>query len=359
MDRLSDYTDFIEREERIRPLIRAITAHGAVPDHHRTSAAQFAKERGWKDRDTLEAIEEQRAAVTITSTTTSGLTNTAVLDLVSLLGPVSASSAVLSRGVQASFEGTTSITVPTVATAPTGFAFIAQGAPVPIRQMSFSAPTLTTKKVGAGWVMTRELMEGSNGEAFTRAAAAENLSLGVDAVLFDATGADTLRPAGLRSYAVTLTPTAIGANITQNDAMDKDLAALAGNVAAVAGSLSNIIFIASPDAAVKISLRTNKRFPYELFATSGLAAGTVMALAVNAFAVAADPAPRFSVSKVSAVHMEDTSPLQLGVAGAPNTVAAPTRSLWQTDSCAVKITFDCDWAMRSATGVSWVTGITW
>jgi hypothetical protein len=141
--------------------------------------------------------------------------------------------------------------------------------------------------------------------------------------------------------------------------MDKDLAALAGNVAAVAGSLSNIIFIASPDAAVKISLRTNKRFPYELFATSGLAAGTVMALAVNAFAVAADPAPRFSVSKVSAVHMEDTSPLQLGVAGAPNTVAAPTRSLWQTDSCAVKITFDCDWAMRSATGVSWVTGITW
>jgi hypothetical protein len=358
--RLSDYTDYIEQEERIRPLIRAIIAHGAVPDHHRTSAAQFAKERGWKDRDTLEAIEEQRAAVTITSTTTTGLTNTAVLDLVSLMGPLSASSNVIRRaGVPATFEGATSINVSNIIGAGTGFAFITQGAPVPIRQMSFSSTTLTTKKIGAGWVMTRELMEGSNGEAFTRAAAAENLSLGVDAVLFDATAADSLRPAGLRSYAVTLTPTAIGANITQNDAMDKDLAALAGNVAAVAGSLSNIIFIASPDAAVKISLRTDNRFPYELLASSGLPAGTVMALAVNAFAVAADPAPRFSVSKTTAVHMEDTTPLAIGTVGTPPTVAAPVRSLWQTDAVAIKVTFDCDWAMRSASGVSWVTGITW
>lgn len=290
MDRL----DRIEASRRTRPLIRAITALGAVPDHHRTSAAQIAKARWGDDRETIETIE--RTAVVPTSTTTSGLTNTAVLDLVSLLGPVSASSQLFSRAIQASFDGVTSITVPTVLTSPTGFAFIAQGAPIPIRQMSFSAPTLTTKKVGAGWVMTRELMEGSNGEAFTRAAAAENLSLGVDAVLFDATVADVLRPAGLRSYAGTLIPTALGANITQGDAMDKDLAALAGAVATVAGSLANIIFIASPEAAVKISLRTNNHFPYEVFASSGLPAGTVMALAVNAFAVAADPSPRFSVS---------------------------------------------------------------
>ncbi|MGY2905236.1 hypothetical protein [Bradyrhizobium sp. URHC0002] len=202
-------------------------------------------------------------------------------------------------------------------------------------------------------------MEGSNGEAFTRAAAAENLSQGVDAILFDTTAADALRPAGLRSYAVTLTPTAIGANITQNDAMDKDLAALAGNVATVAGSLSNIAFIASPDAAVKISLRTDDRFPYELFATSGLAAGTVMALAVNAFVVACDPAPRFSVSKATAVHMEDTSPAQISIPGTPPVVSAPVRSIWQTDAVAIKVTFDCDWAMRSSSGVSWVTGITW
>jgi hypothetical protein len=154
-----------------------------------------------------------------------------------------------------------------------------------------------------------------HGEAFTRAAAAENLSLGVDTVLFDANAADTLRPAGLRSYAVTLTPTALGATITQNDAMDKDLGALAGNVAAVAGSLSNIVFIADPASAVKISLRTNSQFPYTVFASVGLPAGTVMALAVNAFAVAADRAPRFSVTKATVVHMEDTTPLPIAPVG--------------------------------------------
>jgi hypothetical protein len=33
-------------------------------------------------------------------------------------------------------------------------------------RMSFSGPALTTKKAAAGWDMTRELMESSNGEAF-------------------------------------------------------------------------------------------------------------------------------------------------------------------------------------------------
>jgi hypothetical protein len=83
-------------------------------------------------------------------------------------------------------------------------------------------------------------------------------------------------------------------------------------------------------------------------------------LFVNAFAVAADPAPGFSVSKTTTVVMDDsTTVAQLGTVGAPNVVGSPARSLWQTDAAAIKITFDCDWAMRSATGVSWVTGITW
>jgi hypothetical protein len=85
-----------------------------------------------------------------------------------------------------------------------------------------------------------------------------------------------------------------------------------------------------------------------------------MALAANAFAVAADPAPRFSVSKTTTVVMDDsTTVAQLGTVGGPNIVGAPARSLWQTDAVAVKITYDVDWAMRSATGVSWVTGVTW
>ncbi|MGY2905235.1 hypothetical protein [Bradyrhizobium sp. URHC0002] len=144
MDSENDWLDRFESQRRTRPLVRAITAMGSDPDHHPSSAIGFAKARGWKDRETIETIE--RGAVVPTSTTTTGLTNTGVLDLVSLLGPTSCSGAVFSRAVGATFEGVTSITVPTVTTSPTGFAFVAQGAPIPIRQMSFSAPTSPPKK---------------------------------------------------------------------------------------------------------------------------------------------------------------------------------------------------------------------
>ena len=37
------------------------------------------------------------------------------------------------------------------------------------------------------------------------------------------------------------------------------------------------------------------------------------------------------------LHMEDTAPLAICTAGSPNTVAAPARSLWQTDCIAVRL----------------------
>jgi hypothetical protein len=352
-----DRIERIEGLRRTRHLIRAITAMGAAPGHQRALAVQIAKARWPKDLDTVETIE--RSASTITSTGTSGLAPpNAVADLVSLLGPISASSAIFNRcPIQLSFAGVSAIVVPTVVAAPTGFGFIAQGAPVPIRQLSFSAPTLTSKKAGAGWTMTREMMEASNGEVFVRAAAAESLSDGLDSILLDANPADALRPAGLRSYAASLTPTALAANVTQQDAFEKDVGALALNVSAVASSLQNIIFIASPDVAIRLGLRTNYRFGYDLFASSGLPANTLMALAVNAFAVAADPAPIYSVSKTTSIHMEDSAPAQL--ATSPGVYASPTRSTWQTDTCVAKIILDIDWAMRSSAGVSWCTGLLW
>jgi hypothetical protein len=45
-------------------------------------------------------------------------------------------------------------------------------------------------------------------------------------------------------------------------------------------------------------------------------------------------APRFDVSDQATLHLEDTTPLAIGTAGAPATVAAPVRSLFQTDSMA-------------------------
>ena len=179
--------------------------------------------------------------------------------------------------------------------------------------------------------------------------------------------ADSLRPAGLRNGINAITATAIGTPVlTATDAMFKDLSNLAAAVAPVAGSLDNIVFIASPAEAVKIAMRTDNSFRFDVFASSGLAAGIVVCLAVNGLAVAAGE-QTFSVSDATALHMEDTTPLQIGTVAGPNTVAAPVRSLFQTATIATKLVFDLNWALRvpataappPANAVAWTQSVIW
>jgi hypothetical protein len=82
--------------------------------------------------------------------------------------------------------------------------------------------------------------------------------------------------------------------------MIADLVKLASAVAAVAGS--SITFVASPDLALKLALRGNE-FPYRILTSFALAAGTIMAVANNALAVAIDPVPEITASTAAALHM--------------------------------------------------------
>jgi hypothetical protein len=84
-----------------------------------------------------------------------------------------------------------------------------------------------------------------------------------------------------------------------------------------------------------------------------------MAVAVNALAVAADPVPRFEESNQATVHMEDTTPLPIGTPGSPNVIAAPVRSLWQSDSVGVRLIMDVSWGLRATNSVAFVSGVTW
>jgi hypothetical protein len=56
--------------------------------------------------------------------------------------------------------------------------------------------------------------------------------------------------------------------------------------------------------------------------------------------------------------MEDSAPLDL-VAGSPGTVASPQRSLFQTDSIALRMVAPLNWAIRRAGVVSWTQAVTW
>jgi hypothetical protein len=84
----------------------------------------------------------------------------------------------------------------------------------------------------------------------------------------------------------------------------------------------------------------------------------LIAIAVPAFVSGFGAVRRISVSEHAVVHQEDTTPLPIGQPG--NIVAAPSRSLWQTDSVAIRCILDAAWALRATGAVAWIqTGITW
>jgi hypothetical protein len=68
---------------------------------------------------------------------------------------------------------------------------------------------------------------------------------------------------------------------------------------------------------------------------------------------------RFDVSDQAVLHMEDTAPLAIGTPGTPPTVAAPARSLWQTDSIGIRMILPMNWAFRRSGMVAYTSGMTW
>jgi hypothetical protein len=75
------------------------------------------------------------------------------------------------------------------------------------------------------------------------------------------------------------------------------------------------------------------------------------------FVVVGGEAPRMEMSDQATLHMEDTNPTDL--VASPSTVAAPQRSLFQTDSLALRMIMPLNWTQRRAGTVAFVSGVTW
>lgn len=68
--------------------------------------------------------------------------------------------------------------------------------------------------------------------------------------------------------------------------------------------------------------------------------------------------PEFFTSTQAVLHM-DSTPLPLSTPGLPNTVSAPQRSVFQTDTIAIKMVVRVGWGMRAAGHVQFLTSVTW
>jgi hypothetical protein len=122
-----------------------------------------------------------------------------------------------------------------------------------------------------------------------------------------------------------------------------------------AGAGIEPIFVAAPPEATILKVWSNGVLP--VFASSALASGSVVAVEASSFVTAFSGAPQFNVVDASVIH-EETDPDPIGSAGTPPVVAAPSRSLWQTDCTAMRMIVRTAWGPRAA-HVALLTGAQW
>jgi len=313
-------------------------------------------------------------ADTVTTTWAVELVQTVIGEFIASLLPLSIYPKLAAKGGSFTFGRNGTISLPARNTATTiAGSFFAQGAPIPVRQGAFTAITLTPKKLGVITTLTREITEHSTPsiEGIVRQAILEDTAVAIDSILIDANPATTTRPAGLKNGVAGTTPTA-GAGIA---AVIGDLKALIGAlITATRGNLRSPAWIMNPADALAISLTqaaAGGAFPfleeigngtlmsYSLITSTTCPVDTMFLIDAADFMTATGDSPRFDVSDQAVLHMEDTTPLQISSTGTPPTVAAPARSLWQTDTIGIRMIMDLNWAMRRTGCVQWMTAMTW
>jgi hypothetical protein len=87
--------------------------------------------------------------------------------------------------------------------------------------------------------------------------------------------------------------------------------------------------------------------------------GTVIVVDAADFVSVTGDGPRFEISDQATLHMEDTAPTDISTSGTPPVAAYPAKSMFQTDSLALRLIMPINWTIRRAGTVAWVAGVTW
>ena len=266
------------------------------------------------------------------------------LQFVEALRALSAGGELINRGLKLTSVGGI-VAVPGFA--PGESEFVAELAPIPVKQFISAGPILSPYKLASICVVSGEMIEHSDAEAMVRAALTESVAVALDKVLFSASAAVVgKQPAGLLNGIAALTATAAGP-----EAMAADMSKLLTAIAPVAGA--GFMIVAAPGQAIALQLRLAQPVPNVMF-SSALAAGTVVAVATQAF-VGGLETPRIDASIEAIVHM-DTAPAAIVNGGA---MPAPVRSMFQTNCVGLRMITPVTWGLRAPNSVAWISGVNW
>jgi HK97 family phage major capsid protein/HK97 family phage prohead protease len=342
---------------------------------HRRSIDDMRKEIYGDDEATKVFLNwAQRAASNPAMTTVTGwaaeLVQQVVTSFMETLMPKSVFPRLSGYGLGLSFGRAGRIIIPTRSRTPTiAGSFVGEGAPIPVRQGQFTSQTLTPKKMAVITTWTREIDEHSIPaiEGLLRQAIQEDTAVALDSVLLDANAATVIRPPGLLNGVTPLTPTPGGGF----NALVGDIKQVSGALlTATAGHIRMPVWLMNPQQTNSIMLTAMpgmSAFPFRdevargqlqgwpIIDSGTVPLGEVIAVDAADFVSVTGEGPRFELSDQATLHMEDTAPLPI-VGGTP---ADPVRSLWQTDSLALRLIMPLNWTIRRPGVVAAVTGVTW
>jgi hypothetical protein len=342
----------LERDQR-RSLIRAATSLALGHIAHRPAPEILAA--AWPHDDGAKLV--LRAASTPTSTTSGGaaLGIDAVAFLTSM-APASAAARLFEKALRINLQGIHQTNVARLISVPSP-GFVPEAAPIPVIQGDFDSTALgPVFKLAliVGLSSELEFSTPENASQIIGRALADAMRKQLDVLVFDNVAGAGSRPSGLLNGVTPLTATSGGGV----NAMAGDIGALAGALADAGIDTESMVIVAHPKQATKLRLLAGPMFSFPILGTPAVAAGTVVGLAPAGIASGFDGAPQLEASTESTIHF-DSAPAQIGTAGTPAVVAAPTRSAWQTDVQMLKVRTKCSWSVVHPGAIAQITGATW
>jgi HK97 family phage prohead protease/HK97 family phage major capsid protein len=295
-------------------------------------------------------------------------------DFMQVLLPMSVFPKLSAKGLALTFGRAGRIIIPTRNLTPTiSGSFVGEGAPIPVRQGSFASQVMTPKKMAVITTWTREMDEHSIPaiEGLLRQAILEDTAISLDGILLDNNVATVIRPPGLRSYNA-IVPPAAGTDHFQN--LIADIKALYGALnTATKGNVRAPVWILNPAEVLSLRLQQpagaiTTLFPFAAEINAGMLAGIpfiesstqpqgqVILVDAADFVTAGAEGPRLEISDQATLHMEDTTPQD--ITGGTPSPATPVKSMWQTDSLALRLVMRMNWLLRRPI-VAWTTGVAW
>jgi HK97 family phage major capsid protein len=268
------------------------------------------------------------------------------------------------------FNGAASIKIPMrgAATPNLAGAFRAEGAAIRVGAMALTARVLTPKSMGVIGTWTAELMERSTPqiEALIRDAMIQDTATALDTAFLGTTAGTLTVPAGIQTYATGADTTASSGATTANIITD-----VRGRMQQLMGQ--NLgrrpVWIMNPARWIGVQLAvTAAGTPAFPEAAAGTLMGYPVVTSTNVPAAIvylidaaelgfAGGAPRFMGTEVATIHEEDTTPLP--IVDGTGAAAQPVRSLFQTNSAALRCVWELDWSILRPGAVQTLTAVAW